>query len=87
MVRPAWHRDTDFPVEHRVNVLMIAMPELADHQERTLQALGDLEARGLADAGAMSGMMTDQGLWVPRTTALGNRFLDYISDPVTEAEE
>jgi hypothetical protein len=68
-------------------LLEIGMPELAGHQERYRQALGDLGTRGLADAGAMSGMVTEQGLWVPRTTAIGNRFLAYISDPADEADQ
>jgi hypothetical protein len=43
-----------------------------------MQAASELGTRGLL-AAALSGMVSEQGMWQSITTPLGNRFLDSIS--------
>jgi hypothetical protein len=41
--------------------------------------LSDLGQRGLADSGSWNTVMTNSGAWAPRTTALGNELLDFVT--------
>ena len=41
--------------------------------------LGDLGERGLADSGSWNTVMTSNGAWAPRSTALGNQLLDFVT--------
>jgi hypothetical protein len=46
--------------------------------------LADLGERRLADTGSLGTMMTEQGVWAPRISALGTqllRFVTYMEPP------
>jgi len=62
------------------SVIETAMPNLRGKGAVYNQAWGDLVARGLADNVGLQVMMTGQGLGSKRTTALGDAFLDFISE-------
>lgn len=62
----------------RASVLEAALPDLASDKVLYRQAVRELDAVGLAQD-ALSGMVTEQGLYVSLTTEFGNRFLAYIT--------
>lgn len=64
----------------RTLLIDAAIPEVAGHQEIYTLAANDLTSRGLMN-GAITGMVSDAGMWQAITTPLGNRFLDFISRP------
>lgn len=66
-------------------LLETAFPALRGRGDFYGQLLAELGARGLCQAGMLSGMVSAQGLWDPATTALGNAFLDFISRPTSAA--
>ena len=63
----------------RTAILEAAMPDLADDRPIYMQAAGDLATRGLIE-NSLSGMVSEQGLYTPLATPLGNRFLEYITN-------
>jgi hypothetical protein len=63
-------------------VLTDFYPELADKRELYDQIAADLASRGLVGAGFLHGMMSAQGMVAKRTSALADRFLDFIPDPL-----
>jgi hypothetical protein len=58
-----------------------AAPELASRREFVQQAMRDLHSRGLAARDSLGGVMTGRGTTQKATTALGDRFLDFITVP------
>jgi hypothetical protein len=70
----------DIYMGSRNTILEAALPELRGQAEVYGQVNRELSARGLAlDTG--TGMVSQQALYDLRTTALGNRFLDFITAP------
>ena len=67
----------------RTSILEAALPDLAAEPTVYQRAAGDLGARGLIE-NALSGMVSQQGLYTPLTTPLGNQFLDYIGQPPSD---
>lgn len=63
------------------SVIEQGMPNLRDKRQVYGQVWNDLVARGLVDNVGLQVMMTGQGLAGKRTTALGDAFLDFISEP------
>jgi hypothetical protein len=61
-----------------------AFPELEKDPEFAHQLIRDLNARGLisADITTMNTMMSQSGMYSPRTTPLGKQFLDFIVSPI-----
>lgn len=64
----------------RAQLVEGAFPELRGQREIYLNAAADLSARSLINGG-LTGMVSASGMWDTLTTPLGNRFLDFISDP------
>lgn len=64
----------------RGQVLEDGVPELRNRKDIYMQAASELGTRGLL-AAALSGMVSEQGMWQSITMPLGNRFLDFISKP------
>ncbi len=64
----------------RGQVLEDGVPELRNRKDIYMQAASELGTRGLL-AAALSGMVSEQGMWQSITMPLGNRFLDFISRP------
>ena len=64
------------------NVIEACFPELVGRRDLYDQLLKDLQAEGLAAGGSyLRGIMTSQGMIASRTSDLGKRFLEYISQP------
>lgn len=82
-----WFRKSDkpppsFAISSSLSQLLeAAYPDLGGN--RTLYELiaSDLEVRKLFSGGGMNTMMSASGVWVKRTTTLGDQFVDYISNP------
>jgi hypothetical protein len=75
----------DIYMGSRNAILEAALPELRGQPEVYGQVNRELNARGLAlDPGG--GMVSQQALYDLRTTALGNRFLDFITAPSPQQE-
>jgi hypothetical protein len=64
-------------------VLEAVSPELAGQQERYNQLARELHAHGLLGVESLGSMMTAQGALEKRTTPLGDKFLQFITAPVT----
>lgn len=64
----------------RTILVEAALPEFRGQKEVYTLAAWDLNTRGLMN-GAISGMLTDQGMWQSLTTELGRRFLRFIASP------
>lgn len=64
----------------RTITLEAAFPALRNRGAFYGQLFNELAARGLAQ-NMLSGMVTERAMWDPLTTAMGNQFLDYVSDP------
>jgi hypothetical protein len=84
---PGWFALYDIPRPNismgaRSAILESALPELKDRSDVYTQAVNELSARGLL-SGSLSGMVSEQGLYQPLTSPLGNRFLDFITAPVS----
>lgn len=61
-------------------VLIKAIPELEPHRELYDQLWNQLVSAGLMSTNSLHSMMTANGLTAKRTSALGDEFLDFISE-------
>ena len=62
-----------------IDVLMPIFPELCENTDLILKIVNDLQMDGLMARGNyMNTMMTENGMLAPRTTKMGNDFLNYI---------
>lgn len=59
-------------------ILEKGLPELEGRRDVYDIAARDLEQRGLASP-SLHVMMTNAGIWSPRTSAVGNRFLAFVT--------
>lgn len=74
-------------LEHRSmgglsEVIFTAYPDLTDRKDIIDLIWRDLEDAGLIGRGGMNVTMTGYGLATKRTTAFGDKFLDFIGDPL-----
>jgi len=63
------------------SVLEYNMPHLKGRSHIYIQIWRDLYSRGLVNTDGMNTTMSSQGLAVKRTTAIGDEFLRFISEP------
>lgn len=63
--------------------LQLSAPELAARTEFIHQAMRELSARGLTDMNSLGVAMSGEGTKAKHTTALGDLFVTFISDPDT----
>jgi len=62
------------------NVLFEAYPELNDQNDMVSVIWNDLRTAGLHGTGDLNAIMSEDGTLSSRTTSLGKKFLDYISN-------
>lgn len=63
-------------------LLVHVFPDLRERRSLYDQLWQDLNARGLLNTPTLQGMMTGDGVFSPRATDLGKRFLRFISSPI-----
>lgn len=66
------------------DLLQRAFPELANREELCNQLWADLRSAGLVDIDTLRNRMEGPAVAKSRTTGLGNRFLEFIANPLTE---
>ncbi len=68
-----------------LRVIELAAPELASDDELIDQLMRDLEARGLSTSFGLRTTMTGHGLLERRTTKRGKLFIEFITEPHSDA--
>lgn len=63
------------------NVLIAAYPELESRRAFYDLVASELDAKKLLDVGSLHATSSGNGMWVKRTTELGDKFLAFISEP------
>lgn len=68
----------------RMAPFKVAMPELAENDTMRDLVMRDLGQRGLADAGGLTGMVSENSVYSPLVSELGRKFLRFIRLPWEE---
>ncbi len=63
-----------------VSTLLEAYPELRGQDELVNLIWNDLAYAGLHSSSSLKALMTGDGILVPRTSRLGNEFLQFITE-------
>lgn len=65
----------------RLQVVELALPELASRRDFSDQLLRDLNSAGMTVIGSLGGLQTGGSLMQATTSETGRRFIEFISDP------
>lgn len=86
----AWFRSNDkqpptFAISSSLGrVIKAAYPDVGDREDLWELIANELHARGLFSGGGLHTMMTPEGAFQKRTTALGDQFLRFVTEPRIE---
>lgn len=78
----------DFAITSSIGQLLTsAYPELKDRRELYDLIFGELESKGLYSGGGPHAMMSASGAFAKRTSELGDRFIQFITEPEIPEED
>jgi hypothetical protein len=69
------------------SILELALPELEGRRELYDQVVKDLFSRGLIGTDSLHSIMSSAGIFAPRTTDMGKRFIDFVTSPIESDDE